>query len=75
MDTGLSAALAGDGDLALFEALVRDYCGVGFFECLDCPGSGYLTSAIWEESGSRPPALFRTVVELLHRAVEREDER
>lgn len=62
-------------DLVLFEALVREYCGIGFFECLGSPESGYLTSAVWEESGGRPPALLRTVVELLHRAVEREGER
>lgn len=61
--------------LVLFEALVREYCGIGFFECLVSPESGYLTSAVWEESGGRPPALLRTVVELLHRAVERADER
>lgn len=63
------------GDLELFEALVREYCGVGFFECLACPESSYLTSAIWEESSSRPPALYRTVIELLHRALQRESER
>lgn len=62
-------------DFALFEALVREYCGIGFFECIGYPESGFLTSAVWEESGSRPPALLRTVVELLHRAVERENER
>jgi hypothetical protein len=62
-------------DLVLFEALVREYCGIGFFECLGSPESGYLTSAVWEESGGRPPALLRTVVELLHRAVEQESER
>jgi hypothetical protein len=61
-------------DLVLFESLVREYCGVGFFECLGSPASGHLTSALWEESETRPPALFRTVVELLHRAVERESE-
>ncbi|MDV2481877.1 hypothetical protein F8E02_07615 [Methanoculleus sp. Wushi-C6] len=72
--TSVSESLAGEADLALFEALVREYCGVGFFECLDCPESGYLTSAVWGESGSRPPALYRAVVELLHRAVEREGE-
>ncbi|MDD4251507.1 MAG: hypothetical protein PHT74_00010 [Methanoculleus horonobensis] len=60
---------------ALFEALVRDYCGIGFFECLASPESGYLTSAVWEESGGRPPALLCAVVELLHRAVEWDDER
>lgn len=62
-------------EFAFFEDLVRDYCGIGFFECLGSPESGYLTSAVWEEGGVRPPALLRTVVELLHRAVEREDER
>jgi hypothetical protein len=70
-----SEGLAENGDLVLFEALVREYCGVGFFECLNCPESAYQTSAVWEESGSRPPVLYRTVVELLHRAVERENER
>ncbi|ABN56833.1 hypothetical protein Memar_0900 [Methanoculleus marisnigri JR1] len=64
-----------NGDLVLFEALVREYCGIGFFECLVSPENDYLTSAVWEESGGRPPALLCAVVELLHRAVERADER
>ncbi len=63
-----------NADLVLFESLVREYCGVGFFECLDRPPGEHLTSALWEETGSRPPALFRTVVELLHRAAVRESE-
>ncbi|KDE56060.1 hypothetical protein [Methanoculleus sp. MH98A] len=59
----------------LFEALVREYCGIGFFECLVSPENDYLTSAVWEESGGRPPALLCAVVELLHRAFEQADER
>ena len=72
---GCKGLLEEKEEFAFFEALVREYCGIGFFECLRSPENGYLTSAVWEESGVRPPALLRTVVELLHRAVEREDER
>jgi len=66
---------AQNGDFALFETLVREYCGVGFFECLGYPDGGFLTSAIWDENSGRPPRLCRIVVELLHRAAEQENTR
>lgn len=62
-------------DFALFEDLVREYCGIGFFECLGYPDSRFLTSPIWEESRSIPPRLCRIIVELLHRAAEQENTR
>lgn len=75
LDACCKDLLEQEENFALFEALVREYCGIGFFECLRSPENGYLTPAVWEESGDRPPALLCTVVELLHRAVEREGER
>lgn len=69
------AVPAQNEDFALFETLVREYCGVGFFECLGYPDREFLTSALWEESGMRPPRLCRIVVELLHLAAEQEHTR
>lgn len=74
-DLSCQANFAQNRDSALFEDLVREYCGIGFFECLGYPDGEFLTAAIWEESSGRPPRLFRAVVELLHRAVELESTR
>lgn len=74
-DLSCPPVFAQSKDFALFEDLVREYCGIGFFECLGYQDSRFLTSAIWEESSSSPPRFCRIIVELLHRAAERENTR
>ena len=73
-NTSLSAmaGIAAESEsMVLFDALVREYCEIGFFEALACPAADLLTSAVWEEEGSKPSPFARIVVELLHRAAQR----